>query len=56
MIDYVIIHELAHLVSDRHDDRFIAVLDQALPGWRQVLRDLNALPLPAGKTAHNTKA
>ncbi|WP_353143706.1 YgjP-like metallopeptidase domain-containing protein, partial [Paracoccus sp. (in: a-proteobacteria)] len=29
--DYVILHELAHLISDRHDDQFVAVLNQHMP-------------------------
>lgn len=46
-IDYVILHELAHLVSPRHDERFIAVLDREMPQWRQVRKELNSLPLAA---------
>ncbi len=45
MIDYVIVHELAHLVSPRHDERFTAVLDREMPLWRQTRQELNALPL-----------
>ena len=47
-LDYIILHEMAHLVSRRHDDVFLAVLDQHMPGWRQIRADLNALPLMAG--------
>lgn len=47
MIDYVIVHELAHLVSPRHDEKFRAVLDNALPRWRNIRNELNALPLSA---------
>lgn len=47
MIDYVIVHELAHLVSPRHDEKFRAVLDNALPRWRNIRSELNALPLSA---------
>lgn len=47
MIDYIIVHELAHLLSPRHDERFTAVLDREMPRWRQVRQDLNALPLSA---------
>ncbi|MFN4274651.1 MAG: M48 family metallopeptidase [Aliihoeflea sp.] len=46
-LDYVILHELAHLVSPRHDEVFIRLLDKNMPGWRQVRADLNALPLSA---------
>lgn len=44
-LDYVILHELAHLVSPRHDEVFLAILNREMPGWRQVRSDLNALPL-----------
>ncbi|MGY6410823.1 MAG: M48 family metallopeptidase [Alkalilacustris sp.] len=44
-LDYVILHELAHFVSPRHDDVFVSVLDKNMPGWRQIRADLNALPL-----------
>jgi predicted metal-dependent hydrolase len=44
-LNYVILHELAHLVSPRDDEAFVAILDRELPGGRQVRSDLNALPL-----------
>lgn len=46
-LDYVILHEMAHFVSSRHDEIFVEVLDRNMPGWRQVRADLNALPLSA---------
>ncbi|WP_264772776.1 M48 family metallopeptidase [Defluviimonas salinarum] len=46
-IDYVILHEIAHFVSPRHDEVFLKVLETHMPTWRQVRADLNALPLPA---------
>lgn len=46
-LDYVILHELAHFVSRRHDDAFLEVLDKNMPVWRQIRADLNALPLSA---------
>jgi predicted metal-dependent hydrolase len=44
-LDYVILHELAHFVSPRHDELFVSLLDRNMPGWRQIRADLNALPL-----------
>ena len=46
-LDYVILHEIAHFVSPRHDDVFLSVLDRNMPGWRQIRADLNVLPLSA---------
>ncbi|MBU0645457.1 MAG: M48 family metallopeptidase [Alphaproteobacteria bacterium] len=46
-IDYVLLHELAHLISPRHDDRFIQLLDENMPKWRSVRDELNRYPLAA---------
>lgn len=35
VIDYVIIHELAHLVEHNHSDRFWKVVEQALPNYKR---------------------
>jgi predicted metal-dependent hydrolase len=35
------VHELAHLVERRHDDRFRALLDRVLPAWASLRAELN---------------
>ena len=35
-LDYIIVHELTHLVERKHNVRFYALLDQYMPGWRDV--------------------
>jgi predicted metal-dependent hydrolase len=40
-IEYVVAHELAHLVERNHNERFIALLDVNLPNWRTVKEQLN---------------
>lgn len=44
-LDYLILHELAHLLAPRHDEMFASIMDRNMPGWRQIRADLNALPL-----------
>ena len=44
-LEYVILHEMAHFITTKHDATFVAVLDAQMPSWRQVRADLNALPL-----------
>ncbi len=44
-LEYVLVHELLHLIESHHSNRFRALLDRHLPTWR-VQRDLlNALPV-----------
>jgi predicted metal-dependent hydrolase len=50
-LEYVVLHELSHFISARHDRRFIALLDQHLPHWRTIRADLNAAPLRHEKRA-----
>ena len=40
-LDYVIVHELAHLLERGHNKRFYALLDQFMPGWREWKARLN---------------
>ena len=44
-IEYVVLHELLHLVDTSHGERFIAALDTYLPDWRERRSKLNAQPL-----------
>ncbi|MBN1583443.1 MAG: M48 family metallopeptidase [Anaerolineae bacterium] len=34
-IDYVVMHELCHLVEPNHSPAFYALLDRAMPDWRE---------------------
>lgn len=41
-IDYVIVHELCHLKEHNHSKRYYALLDTAMPDWRERRQRLNA--------------
>lgn len=41
-IEYVIVHELAHLIERGHGKRFVEVMDRHLPAWRKIKRELNS--------------
>ena len=46
LLEYVLVHEMAHLLEANHSDRFTAILDTHYPTWREARAELNALPLP----------
>jgi predicted metal-dependent hydrolase len=45
LLEYVVVHEMLHLVEPTHNDRFVALLDHHWPQWRESRAELNALPL-----------
>ena len=47
LLEYVIVHETAHLIDPTHSDRFIATLQEHYPSWREARAELNELPLSA---------
>ena len=47
LLEYVIVHEMAHLLEPTHNDRFVAILDTQFPTWREARSELNELPLSA---------
>src|SRR5436305_14619977 len=47
LLEYVVVHEMAHLLAPTHSERFIAILDKHYPSWREARAELNELPLRA---------
>ncbi|WP_018402660.1 M48 family metallopeptidase [Marinobacter gelidimuriae] len=47
-LEYILVHELVHLLERRHNERFKAYMDKHLPDWRERRSLLNKMPL-----AHN---
>ena len=44
-LDYVILHELVHLVEKHHNERFASLMDKHMPMWREVRTTLNGQAL-----------
>ncbi len=44
-LEYILVHEMAHLLEPTHNARFIALMDRYLPQWKQIREDLNRWPL-----------
>lgn len=47
LLEYVVVHEMLHLIEPTHSERFVALLDEHYPTWREARQELNELPLGA---------
>lgn len=47
LVEYVVVHEMLHLLEPTHNQLFIGLLDKHYPSWREARAELNALPLGA---------
>lgn len=44
-LEYVLVHELVHLLERHHNERFVALMDRFFPHWRALRDQLNRSPL-----------
>ena len=44
-LEYIVVHELVHLLERNHTERFTALMDRHLPDWRTRREVLNGSPL-----------
>lgn len=44
-LEYIVVHELMHLLEPTHNTRFVALMDLHLPQWQQLRARLNRLPV-----------
>lgn len=44
-LEYLVVHELAHMIEPTHNARFVALMDRFLPQWRLRRELLNRLPV-----------
>lgn len=44
-IEFILVHELVHLIERHHNERFKSIMDKNLPDWRERRNLLNSLPL-----------
>lgn len=47
LLEYVIVHEMVHLLEPTHSERFMEILGKHYPNWRESRAELNELPLSA---------
>ena len=45
LLEYVVVHEMLHLIAPRHSEQFLSLLSKNYPSWREARAELNELPL-----------
>ena len=43
-LEYIVVHEMVHLLDPTHGPRFLASMDRYMPNWRDTRQLLNRLP------------
>jgi predicted metal-dependent hydrolase len=44
-LEYILVHELVHLIEPTHNARFVALMDKYMPRWQDHRAALNRLPV-----------
>ena len=44
-LEYIVVHEMVHLIERSHNDRFRDLMDRLMPQWRMHRNELNRAPL-----------
>ena len=44
-LEYILVHEMMHLVEPTHNTRFLSLMDNFMPKWKFYREDLNRLPV-----------
>jgi predicted metal-dependent hydrolase len=47
LLEYVVVHEMIHLIAPTHSEQFINLMEKHYPAWREARVELNELPLAA---------
>lgn len=44
-LEYIIVHEMVHLLERHHNERFITYMNNFIPQWKQYRQELNKFPI-----------
>lgn len=44
-LEYILVHEMVHLLERHHNDRFLAYMETYMPQWKFYKEELNRLPV-----------
>lgn len=51
-LEYVVVHELLHLIERKHDERFVGLLSEHLANWQSIKEELNSFMLSHEEWRH----
>ena len=43
-LEYIIVHELVHLLERHHNENFLRLMEKFMPQWKKYKEELNRLP------------
>ena len=48
-LEYIVVHEMIHLLERHHNDRFLSLMEKYMPQWKFYKEELNRLPVSHGE-------
>lgn len=51
-LEYIIVHEMLHLIERHHNDRFLSLMEKFMPQWKFNKEELNRLPVSHGEWSY----
>lgn len=51
-LEYIVVHEMIHLIEKHHNEWFYAYLEQFIPNWKEIKEELNGLIFESSKWSH----
>lgn len=48
-LEFIVVHEMTHLLERKHNEHFLAYMDKFMPKWKQYKDELNSLPVSHGE-------
>ena len=51
-LEYIVVHEMIHLLERHHNDRFFSLIEKFIPQWKFYKEELNRLPVSHGEWSY----
>ncbi|MDB4353740.1 M48 family metallopeptidase [Akkermansiaceae bacterium] len=45
LLEYIIVHEMTHLIIPNHSEKFLSLMNTHYPAWKEAQKELNELPI-----------